>query len=290
MRSWRRVFTIVAIALVAVLGWSATATAQTESKLTASDAAATDNFGYSVSISGEYVIVGARFNDDDGSSSGSAYIFSRSDTTWTQQAKLTASDEAANDEFGYSVSISGDNAIVGAQHNDDDGSNSGSAYIFNRSGTSWSEQAKHIASDAAADDEFGYSVSISGDHAIVGAFLDDDAGNASGSAYVYTLTPTPLIEVSPVAVTMGPVPVNLSSADVVKVKNTGTAALGVSAIAVTGADAGLFTATPSALTLAGGDSANVHVTFTPTSVVCQGCHARADTQRCRQSHFDPAHW
>ncbi len=156
-----------------------------QAKLTASDGAASDNFGWSVSISGDYAIVGAYGNDDNGLGSGSAYIFNRVGTTWTQQAKLTASDGAAADQFGFSVSISGDYAIVGAYLNDDNGSNSGSAYIFNRSGSLWSIQAKLTASDGAADDFFGYKVSISGDDAIVGAYENDDNGSRSGSAYIF---------------------------------------------------------------------------------------------------------
>ena len=161
-----------------------------QTKLTASDAAADDLFGYSVSISGDYAIVGSYFDDDAGSSSGSAYIFVRTGTTWSEQAKLTASDAAADDLFGYSVSISGDYAIVGAERNDDVGSNSGSAYIFVRTGTTWSEQAKLTASDAATNDNFGLRVSISGGYAIVGAYLNDDAGSSSGSAYIFVRTGT----------------------------------------------------------------------------------------------------
>ncbi|NNF20660.1 MAG: hypothetical protein HKN67_01865, partial [Saprospiraceae bacterium] len=86
---------------------------------------------------------------------------------------------------GYSVSISGDYACIGAYHDDDGGTNSGSAYIFKRSGTLWSQQTKLTASDAAAGDFFGYSVSISGDYACMGAYNDDDGGTSSGSAYVF---------------------------------------------------------------------------------------------------------
>jgi hypothetical protein len=156
-----------------------------QAKLTASDGNAWDRFGNSVSISGNYAIVGAYYDDDKGSDSGSAYIFKRDGTTWSQQAKLTASDGAANDWFGWSVSISGDYAIVGAHYDDDNGADSGSAYIFKRGGTSWSEQDKLTASDGAAGDRFGWSVSVSGDYAIVGAYLDDDKGNSSGSAYIF---------------------------------------------------------------------------------------------------------
>ncbi len=156
-----------------------------QAKLLASDGNTNDYFGYSVSISGDYAIVGAVYDDDNGTNSGSAYIFKRSGTSWSEQAKLTASDGAAGDEFGVSVSISGDYAIVGAYKEDYNGANSGSAYIFKRSGTNWSEQAKLTASDGFDYDEFGGSVSISGDYAIVGAWGDDDSGINSGSAYIF---------------------------------------------------------------------------------------------------------
>jgi hypothetical protein len=154
-------------------------------KLTASDGAANDYFGFSVSISGDYAVVGAYYDDDRGANSGSAYIFKYDGATWSQQQKLTASDGAANDNFGNSVSISGDYAVVGAYDDDDRGTNSGSAYIFKRVGTTWSQQAKLTASDGAAIDNFGYSVSISGDYAIIGAYRDDDKGADSGSAYIF---------------------------------------------------------------------------------------------------------
>jgi hypothetical protein len=154
-------------------------------KLTASDGAAGDYFGISVSVSGDYAILGAYGDDDNGGNSGSAYIFYYDGTSWSQQAKLTASDGADLDLFGKSVSVSGDYAIVGAYKDDDNGADSGSAYIFKRSGTSWSEQAKLLASDGYSSDFFGLSVSISGDYAIVGAYGDDDNGSRSGSAYIF---------------------------------------------------------------------------------------------------------
>ena len=163
-------------------------------KLTASDAAADNLFGKSVSISGDYTIVGAHGNDDAGYASGSAYIFVRNGTNWTEQAKLTASDATERDWFGFSVSISGDTVIVGAYLDDDAGSNSGSTYIFVRNGTSWTEQAKLTASDAAAWDGFGNSVSISENTVIVGAFNDDGAGSGSGSAYIFVRNGTSWIE------------------------------------------------------------------------------------------------
>jgi len=150
-------------------------------KLTAGDAAAYYHFGSSVSISGDYAIVGAHGDDDSGSSSGSVYIYKREGEAWVEQAKLTASDAAAYANFGYSVSISGDYAIVGADGDDVNGDYSGSAYVFKREGDIWVEQAKLTASDAAAYNYFGFSVSISGDYAIVGSMGDDNLG----SAYVF---------------------------------------------------------------------------------------------------------
>jgi len=142
-----------------------------QAKIVASDAAASDHFGYSyLGIDGDYAVIGAHQNDDGGSNSGSAYIFTRSGTSWSQQAKLTASDAAAGDYFGISAAISGDYALIGAPEDDDNSATgSGSAYIFIRSGTSWSQQSKLTASDAAASDNFGYFVDIDGDYAVVTA-------------------------------------------------------------------------------------------------------------------------
>lgn len=161
-----------------------------QAKLTASDGVAEDRFGLSVSISGEYAIVGAMFNDANGlTDSGSAYIFKRDGTNWIQQPKLTASDGAAYDRFGLWVSISGDYSIVGAPLDDDNGENSGSAYIFKRGDDSndpnWIKQTKLLPSDGAADDIFGWSVSISPNYAIVGGWGDKDNGSNSGSAYIF---------------------------------------------------------------------------------------------------------
>ena len=154
-------------------------------KLTAGDGAVDDWFGFEVSLSGDYAIFGAPMEDTNGSDSGSAYIFERSGGIWTQAAKLTAGDGAADDRFGYDVSISGDYAIVGAYGDDDNGSSSGSAYIFERSGGIWTQAAKLTAGDGAADDFFGRLVSISGEYAVVGAYGDDDHGSSSGSAYIF---------------------------------------------------------------------------------------------------------
>ncbi|MFQ5983431.1 MAG: hypothetical protein ACE5KS_08670, partial [Woeseiaceae bacterium] len=82
--------------------------------------------------------------------------------------------------------MAGDTAVIGARSDDDAGTNSGSAYVFTRSGTTWTQQAKLIASDGAFADQFGRSVALAGDTAVIGAIFDDDAGTNSGSAYVFT--------------------------------------------------------------------------------------------------------
>jgi len=162
-----------------------------QAKLTASDGAAVDEFGFSVAIAGDTIVVGARLDDDNGTSSGSAYVYTRTGTTWTEQAKLTASDGAANDRFGESVAIAGDTIVVGSPLDDNDnGTNSGSAYLFTLTGTTWMEQAKLTASDGAAEDRFGPSVAIEGDTIVVASREDDDNGQDGGSAYVYTRTGT----------------------------------------------------------------------------------------------------
>jgi len=161
-----------------------------QQKLTASDAAAGDLFGASVAVDGDTLVVGANGNDDEGSSSGSAYVFVRSGTTWSEQAKLTANDAALGDQFGNSVALSGDTVAVGAFRSDDAGFFSGSAYVFVRSGSSWKQQTKLTANDAAEGDEFGGSVALSGDTVVVGSRDDDDAGTNSGSAYVFVRSGT----------------------------------------------------------------------------------------------------
>jgi len=167
-----------------------------QAKLIADDGASLDRFGYSVAIDGYYAIVGAYKNDENGSDSGSAYIFAPNEIdpdNWDQQAKLTASDGIDEDYFGASVAIGEGHALVGAYGNDDNGSSSGSAYIFAPNEidpTNWDQKTKLTASDAAANDYFGYSVAIGlGRRAVVGAYGNDDSGSESGSAYILELCP-----------------------------------------------------------------------------------------------------
>lgn len=156
-----------------------------ESKLTAIDSDQWDFFGTSVSLDGNTAIVGASGDDDNGPRSGSAYIFHYDGISWTQQAKLTASDGLSYTYFGNSVSIDGDAAIVGANRDDENGDRAGAAYIFRYDGSSWTQQVKLLADDGATLDHFGYSVSVSDGVFYIGAPYDDDNGDNSGSVYVF---------------------------------------------------------------------------------------------------------
>jgi hypothetical protein len=164
-----------------------------QAKLTAADGTTGDHFGHSVAISGETVLVGACLDDVGANADqGSAYVFTRSSATWSHQQTLTASDGASEDQFGGAVAISGDTAVVGAmQHNVGASANQGSAYVFVRSGTTWNHQEKLTATDGTTGDLFGRSLAVSGETAVVGASHDAVGANAyQGSAYVFTRSGT----------------------------------------------------------------------------------------------------
>jgi hypothetical protein len=160
-----------------------------QQKLTAGDGAASDDFGTSVAIGLDTVVIGAP-GDDIGlnGDQGSAYVFFRTGNIWTLQQKLTAGDGAAGDGLGASVAVSGETALVAANL-DDIGPNAdqGSAYVFTRGGAIWTEQVPKLTSnDGAPGDQFGSSVALSGDTALIGARVDDIATTVDqGSAYVF---------------------------------------------------------------------------------------------------------
>jgi uncharacterized protein (TIGR03437 family) len=160
-----------------------------QQKLTANDGAAKDFFGNAVALSGDTVVVGAKGDDNGGiANQGSAYVFTRSGTTWTQQQRLTPNDGAAEDTFGYAVALDGDTLAVGAP-NDTVGSNAyqGSAYIFTRNGASWTQQQKLTANDGAESDLFGFAVALSGNTVAVGVPNDAIGANGrTGSVCVFT--------------------------------------------------------------------------------------------------------
>ena len=150
-------------------------------KLLAEDGAAGDLFGGAVAVSGATAVVGAMWDDDNGESSGSAYLFDT--TTGKQLFKLLANDGAEFDRLGESVAIGGNVAIIVASQDDDNGENSGSAYLFDT--TTGKQIAKLVSDDGAADDLFGWSVATNGAIAIITAAGDDDNGDGSGSAYLF---------------------------------------------------------------------------------------------------------
>ena len=191
-----------------------------QSRITASNGEETDQFGESVAISGNTIVVGATREDSDtdeingdqadnsASFAGAAYVFFRSGNTWSQQAYLKASNSDAFDEFGKSVAISGDTVVVGAPREASDSSDqadnsarfTGAAYVFFRSGNTWSQQAYLKASNADLSDEFGASVAISGEIIVVGSEIEESGSNnvngnqldnsapTSGAAYVFIRT------------------------------------------------------------------------------------------------------
>ena len=158
-----------------------------EAKLIASDGEQFDQFGESVSINGDLVVVGATKGDGSFSDSGVAYVFRFDGNNWIEERKLVASDEAANDGFGVSVSVSENSVLVGANLNSDAGDFSGSAYLYNFDGINWIEEGKIVASDAEERDFFGAAVSLNEDFIVVSAQFGDDNGNDAGAVYVYEL-------------------------------------------------------------------------------------------------------
>ena len=184
---------VSAFSLTFAADWSSVSQ---QAKIQSSDIQAGDQFGVSVGIStdGNTVISGAQAEDTGGTTAGATYVFTRSGTTWSQEAKLQPSDVAAGDTSGYQVSISGDgNTIIISSHSDDTGyTGAGAAYIFTRSGTTWSQQAKLVASNPGEYDSFGKGVGIStdGNTVLVGAPGEDTGVGDAGAVYAFTRSGT----------------------------------------------------------------------------------------------------
>ena len=156
-------------------------------KLTAGDGAAFDQFGHSVAVSGQAVVVGAFNHDDLGKNSGAAYVFEKIEGVWQQTAELLADEGDIVDLFGTEVAISGSVVVVGSHQDDDTANAAGAVYVFEKIDDAWEQTAKLHAGDGAAVDLFGRSVAIAGSTIAAGANGDDDLGTQSGSAYVFTL-------------------------------------------------------------------------------------------------------
>jgi len=156
-----------------------------QAKLTAIDGAANDTFGGNVALFGDTAVIGAMRDDDKGENSGSVYMFTRSEGDWSQFSKFTATDTVEGDAFGQSIALAADTMVIGAPRDDDQGKDSGSAYVFTRSGKVWSQQAKLTAADGAEGDLFGISATLSGNTLLVGADLNDEKANNAGAVYVF---------------------------------------------------------------------------------------------------------
>lgn len=169
-------------------GRSQTGTELEQAKLLAGNGQAGDRLGYAVSVDGGTAVLGAPYSNFGGDNSGSARVFVRNGRSWVLQATLVDPHAAPQQFFGNSVSIDGDTVVVGAVRDNAAGSEAGSVYVFERSGTSWNLNAWLVPDDISPNDRFGVSVSVRGDTAVVGSWWDDDAGTSSGSAYVFQRT------------------------------------------------------------------------------------------------------
>ena len=158
-------------------------------KLTASNGISGDSFGTAVAIDNDVVVIGANGVDffEVNPGFGTSYVYQKTGAGWMETAILTASDRAEYDYFGSAVAISGNNIVVGASGDDDMGQDSGSAYLFQRSGNSWSESYKLTAPDGISDALFGLGMDIDRDSIVVGALGDDDLGTRSGSVYLFKI-------------------------------------------------------------------------------------------------------
>jgi hypothetical protein len=149
-----------------------------EQKLLASDGTSRDFFGRSVAVTGNVALIGANGDFPN----GSAYVYRYDGTSWVAEQKLLPSDgSGSNRSFGESVAISGNVALIGAQWDDDNGNNSGAAYVYRYDGTSWVEEQKLLASDGTPFDTFGDSVAISEGVAVIGAERHGDNGGGAGA-------------------------------------------------------------------------------------------------------------
>lgn len=159
--------------------------AVTEMKIVPNDKADGDQFGLAVDMSGDYMIIGSHEDDDMGERSGSAYIFKRQAGGWTQYAKLVAPDGTTGDQFGCSVSISSDYALIGAYRDNQNGNQAGAAYIFRLVSGVWTFVTKLTPAVPEPNSEFGNSVETDGNYAVVGAHRSEHTGTMIGAVYVF---------------------------------------------------------------------------------------------------------
>lgn len=170
--------------------WAQTENCSESHYLLPPDGNSVDKAGSGVAVgttgAGPIAFVGLQGDDDRGANAGAVWTFKLNGTQWVSEQKLYASDPVAEDQFGRAVAISGNFAIVGAYKADISGfADAGAAYVFRHNGTYWTQINKLTAFDPGAGDNYGYSVAIDGNVAVVGSYLDDDLGTSTGAAYVY---------------------------------------------------------------------------------------------------------
>lgn len=156
-----------------------------QNKLLPSDGSAHDEFGVSVGISGNTVVVGSIYDDDLGGDAGSAYVFVEDNGVWTEQAKLMAKDAKPGDYFGISVAIAGDRIMVGAAEAGTNGLRTGAVYVYERTNKQWTLVQKLTPAAGSQNDYFGYALALEGDVAVIGAPQTDAVAYDSGAAYVF---------------------------------------------------------------------------------------------------------
>ena len=159
-----------------------------QAKLIGNDIETFDRFGSAIAIYENTIVVGAYGKDEGGVDTGAAYVFVRNGTSWTQQAKLTHRNPVPGDLFGFAVAVYGDSALIGAHGSDATGPDSGTAYVFTRSGGTWTQNAQLIPNDSGLGDEFGYAVDLTNGIAIIGAPKEDRNETDMGTAYIFVET------------------------------------------------------------------------------------------------------
>jgi len=170
----------------AVYVYDANNLSATPTKLAPSGLQSSDTFGESVAATSNHIVVGAKNDDDQGSNAGAVYVYDASNLSATP-TKLAPSGLDATDYFGRAVAATSNHIVVGAERDDDQGSDAGAVYVYDATNLS-ATPTKLAPTGLDANDKFGQSVAVTSNQIVVGAFLDDDQGNSAGAVYVYDAT------------------------------------------------------------------------------------------------------
>ncbi|UCD75407.1 MAG: FG-GAP repeat protein [Phycisphaerales bacterium] len=173
-----------------VFRYDGASTWQEEGKLIASDGAPYDQFGQSVAVDGDLVLVGAYLDDSGASNAGSVYVFRFDGSVWWEEARLSADDAASDDQFGYAVAvqaddIDGDAALIGAPVGNGTQNDSGSAYLFRFDGVDWILESEISGPDSATGDQCGWSLDLADEWLFIGANKHDHSADNDGSVFLF---------------------------------------------------------------------------------------------------------